>query len=152
MALIRPMVMLLNSRPAPPGSLMASCRPAPSESISSIKKENRFSSSRLREHPLDVFASGPNPAVEQFRSGDVFEVEFEFAGGRSSQKGLAGSTRAVQQNSVSQQAVAFVFSRFQMPLHHLADLLLRVIHSADVGKPLGRHIANYLKLLYLRPR
>ena len=30
--------MLLNSRPAPPGSLMASCRPPPIVSISSMKK------------------------------------------------------------------------------------------------------------------
>ena len=37
-----------------------------------------------------------------------------------------------------------------MPLHHLLDLLLRVVHTADVGKPLVRHIADYLELLYLR--
>ena len=69
-----------------------------------------------------------------------------------SQEGLAGSTRAIEENAISYEAVAFVFPRLQMALHQLVDLLLRVVHTAEVRKTLGRHIANYLLPLYLRAR
>ena len=131
---------------------MASCRPAPSESISSMKKRTGLRAAACANTPWIFSAVAPIQRLSNFGAETYSKFKPEFACSRSCQEGLAGSARPVQQNPVSYQAVAFVFSRFQMALHHLADLLLRIFHAANVGKPLGWHIANHLLPLYLRPR
>src|SRR5262249_47198867 len=116
------------------------------------EEENRPSGNCLRKLGADVFCGCSNPAGEQLWSRDVFEIKAEFARSRSSQKGFGGSWCPVHLNAVSYEAVSFVFSRVQLAFHHLADLPLRIVQAADVGKPLGRDGANHGVLLYLWPR
>src|ERR1035441_8238813 len=133
------MVMLLNSRPAPPGSLMASCRPPPSASISSMKKRTGL---RPAQTLPGYLSSRANPAGQQLRSGYVFEVQPELASGRSRQKCFPCPTRSVQKDSISHQPVAFVFFWMQMSLHYLSNLFLCLFHAAEIAEPFRWYIAN----------
>src|SRR5208283_1739453 len=108
------------------------------------EEKDRLAACCLSEHSLDVFSSRANPAVQQFRSGYVFEVQPELASGRSRQKRLPGSTWTVQKDPVSNQPIAFVFSRIQMSLNYLADLFLCLFHAADICVSIRWHIANHL--------
>src|SRR5271157_1755382 len=119
---------------------LQNCLLAGSERLERISRE---CSRRLpAEHSLDILSSRSDPASKQFWSGYVFEVQPKLACGRSCQKCLSGSTRAVQEDSISHQPVAFIFFRIQMSLQYLADLLLCFFHAAQVGEPFRWYIAN----------
>ena len=134
-------VIELTSRPA---RVADGVLPATSKRVDLIDKEkDGLAGCSLSEYSLYVLASCSDPAGQQFRSGYIFEVQPELACGRSRQEGFSGSTRAVQEDSISHQPVTFVFFRIQMSLHDLADLFLCLFHAADIGETLRWHIANH---------
>jgi hypothetical protein len=135
-ALIKDAVMSLSSRPALPESLVASCRTAPTASISFDEEKHRLASCRVREHRLYVFACSTSPASQQRWSGNVFEVQAEFARGCPCEEGLTRAARAVQQDAVPKQAITLISLGMEVPLHELADLFLSTINPAEIGEVL----------------
>src|SRR5664280_2478966 len=127
-------VIELTSRPA---WVADGVLPATSQRVNLVdEEEDGLAACGLREHSLDILSSRANPAGQQLGSGYVFEVQPELTSGRSRQECFPCSARAVQEDPIPHQPVAFVLFRIQMSLHHLADLFLCLFHAAEIAEPI----------------